>query len=85
MKKRHDTNSPSDIRRLQRPFLATLGAMKFKKRAATVAMSPMLDFLSPKWSVEGIDLGASKKILKLAVKIWKNDCVEGRQFWREIT
>jgi len=29
-----------------------------KKPVATVAIYPMLDFLSPKWAVEGIDFGA---------------------------
>lgn len=32
-------------------------AAGLKKPAATVAVYPMLDFLSPKWAVEGIDFG----------------------------
>lgn len=41
--------------------LSTLEIMKsatLKKPVATVAIYPMLDFLSPKWAVEGIDFGA---------------------------
>jgi acetyl esterase/lipase len=47
--------------------LATLEVLKristsdLKKPVATVAVYPMLDFLSPKWSCEGVDLGTSKE------------------------
>ncbi|KAE9368036.1 alpha/beta-hydrolase [Stipitochalara longipes BDJ] len=40
--------------------LSTLEIMKsptLKKPVATIAIYPMLDFLSPKWAVEGIDFG----------------------------
>jgi hypothetical protein len=36
-------------------------SLDFKKPAATVAVYSMLDFLSAKWSVEGIDICASEE------------------------
>ena len=41
---------------------------EFRKPAATVAVYPMLDFLSPKWSSEGIDLGASREDIEAGRK-----------------
>jgi acetyl esterase/lipase len=37
------------------------GSSDLKRPVATVAVYPMLDFLSPKWSCEGIDLGTSEE------------------------